>query len=40
MIGSNVSSEIVSVVQAVIFFLITAKFAIRPKPRKLKGASL
>ena len=40
MIGSNVSSEIVSVVQAVIFFLITAKFAFRPKPRKLKGASL
>ena len=37
MIGSNVSSEIVSVVQAVIFFLITAKFAGRSKSKRLKG---
>lgn len=37
MIGSNVSSEIVSVVQAVIFFLITAKFAGRSKSKQLKG---
>lgn len=36
MLGSNVSSEIVSVVQSVIFFLITAKFAGKPKPRRMK----
>jgi simple sugar transport system permease protein len=38
MIGSNVTSEIVSVVQAVIFFLITAKFAGNHRTRRLKGA--
>lgn len=37
MIGSNVTSEIVSVVQAVIFFLITAKFAVKLRTRRLKG---
>ncbi len=37
MIGSNVSSEIVSVVQAVIFFLITANFALRPRRSGKKG---
>ena len=36
MIGSNVSSEIISVVQAVIFFLITATFAGKRKARKPK----
>ena len=36
MIGSNVSSEIISVVQAVIFFLITAAFAGKRKARKAK----
>jgi simple sugar transport system permease protein len=39
MIGSNVTSEIVSVVQAVIFFLITARFARRTLRGKPKGAS-
>ncbi len=37
MIGSNVTSEIVSVVQAVIFFLITARFARRTIQGKTKG---
>lgn len=38
MIGSNVSSEIVSVAQAVIFFLITASFAKKPRSRERMGA--
>lgn len=39
MIGSNVTSEIVSVVQAVIFFLITARFARRTMQGKAKGVA-
>ncbi|MDP2790407.1 MAG: ABC transporter permease, partial [Rectinemataceae bacterium] len=36
MIGSNVTSEIVAVVQAVIFFLITARFALKARKQRLK----
>ena len=39
MIGSNVTSEIVSVVQAVIFFLITARFAAKSRARIQKRTS-